>query len=79
MKVIFGADVSFNYFGDKYPGDVAAIDAMREAKECFEWADFSVINLETVFGSRNQYAPIKKSGPNQISWTGACGYSLCAS
>ena len=67
MKIIFAADTSFNYFGDNYPGDEAAISAMSEVRKCFDRADFSVINLETTLGNRENYTPIRKSGPNQIS------------
>ncbi len=67
MKVLFASDVSFHYFGNKYPGDSQAEIAMAEAKECFQQADFSVLNLETTFGNREDFKPIFKSGPNQIS------------
>ena len=67
MKIIFSSDVSFHYFGDGYPGDDSAAAAMTEARACFDKADFSVINLETTFGNREEHTPIPKSGPNQIS------------
>ena len=67
MKILFSADTSFYYFGNNYPGDDEAISAMKEVKPYFEEADFSVINLETTFGLSDQYTPIKKNGPNQIS------------
>ncbi|MBR2432073.1 MAG: CapA family protein, partial [Clostridia bacterium] len=33
----------------------------------FEKADFSVLNLETLFGNEESYTPLIKSGPNHIS------------
>ena len=67
MNIIFASDTSFYYFDKNYPGDDAAFAAMAEARACFEQADFRVINLETTFGNREDYTPIRKSGPNQIS------------
>ena len=67
MKVLFAADTSFYYFGNDYPGDAAADAAMAEVKACFDGADFSVINLETTFGEKENLTPIPKSGPNQVS------------
>ena len=65
MKIVFASDVSFNYFGNEYPGDSAADTAMAEARECFLNADFSVINFESTFGLREDLVPIKKDGPTR--------------
>lgn len=51
MKILFAADMSFNYF-DSFPGKDNAYLAMQEAAECFRQADFSVINLENVLGDK---------------------------
>lgn len=67
MDVLFASDTSFHYFEKNYPGDDQAFAAMAEASACFAKADFSVINLESTFGNREDYMPIRKSGPNQIS------------
>ena len=64
MKIIFGSDVTFNYFLDKYPGDESAVKAMAEVKAYFKTADFSVINLESVVGNKSESTPIVKDGPN---------------
>ena len=69
MKIIFGADTSFHYFGDVYPGDEAALSSMGEVARRMAEADFSVINLESTFGDRTAHTPIAKSGPNQMSLT----------
>ena len=45
MKITFGADVSFHYFGNNYLGDNSALADMRKAGECLSKSDFSVINL----------------------------------
>lgn len=66
MKFLFASDVSFNYFTE-YPGDAAMRSAVAEIKPFFDKADFSMLNLESTFGARENFTPIKKSGPNQIS------------
>lgn len=65
MNILFGADVSFNYFHE-YPGDVKIKDIVKEVKPLFDSADFKMLNLENVFGEKT-YEPIVKSGPNLIS------------
>jgi len=65
MKILFAADMSFNYF-DGFPGKENAYLAMQEAAERFRQADFSMINLENVLGDRENGTPIIKSGPNLI-------------
>ena len=77
MKIVFASDVSFNYFGNEYPGDSAAATAMAEARECFLNADFSVINFESTFGLREDLVPIKKDGPNQVSHPAFAKYLEC--
>ena len=66
MKVVFGADMSFNYF-EGFPGKEKAQQTMKETAELFNAADFKVVNLENVFGEKENGAPIVKSGPNLIS------------
>ncbi len=67
MKIVFSADICFHYFKEGYPGDDDAASAMKDARALFAGADFSIINLETVFGNAENYKPIFKSGPNLIS------------
>ncbi len=64
MRILFASDVSFHPFGDQYPGGEVAHSAMAEARACFDRADFSVINLESVIANRRSDTPISKSGPN---------------
>ena len=66
MKVIFAADMSFNYL-EGFPGKDKAHDSLKGAAEIFKKADFKVVNLENVFGNREDGNPIVKSGPNLIS------------
>lgn len=66
MKVIFAADMSFNYL-EGFPGKEKAHDSLKGASEIFERADFKVVNLENVFGNREDGNPIVKSGPNLLS------------
>ncbi len=66
MKILFAADMSFNYF-ESLPSVSEARLAMSEAAEVFSRADFSVLNLENIFGELERYEPIIKSGPNLIS------------
>ena len=65
MKILFASDMSLNYF-EKAPSldEVKAIfaDAERE----FRKVDFSMLNLETVFGERGNYTPLIKSGPGLL-------------
>lgn len=66
MNILFAADMSFNFIGD-YPGDDAAHRAMTGVAPLFRAADFSILNLENVFGDAAENAPILKSGPALIS------------
>ena len=51
MKILFASDMSFNYMAS-FPGREAARETMREAAGVFRTADFSVVNLENIFGVR---------------------------
>ena len=66
MKIIFAADMSFNYI-QTLPTPQMARDAMREASELFASADASMLNLENIFGNASDHTPIIKNGPNLIS------------
>ncbi len=66
MKILFAADMSFNYI-ENVPTEDDAKKAMCQAAEHFKSADFSMLNLENIFGDRETGTPIKKSGPNLIS------------
>ncbi len=66
MKILFASDMSFNYFKG-FPGKEKAYDTMKEIAAEFAAADFGVVNLENIFGNREEYKPIPKSGPNLIS------------
>lgn len=66
MKILFAADVCFNNL--PIPDDNnTAVNAMKEAGEFFKAADFSMLNLENIFGVREEHEPIIKTGPNLIS------------
>lgn len=65
MKILFAADMSFNYIPARTKEQAYA--AMREPAEIFAAADFSMLNLENIFGAPENGAPIPKSGPNLIS------------
>lgn len=73
MKLLFAADMSFNYI-KKLPSREEIREMMREPAELFAAADFSMVNLENVFGDRDVYAPIVKDGPNLISDEGFAEY-----
>ena len=66
MKILFAADLSFNYFPD-FPGKEKAESAMASAAARLAQADFSVVNLENIFGDPSEGKAIIKSGPNLIS------------
>ncbi len=66
MKIIFGADMSFNYL-EGFPGKEKAQQSLKGAADVFKTADFKVVNLENVFGERENGNPITKTGPNLIS------------
>lgn len=65
MKLLFASDMSFNYF-EGVPSDDKINEMMKEAAEVFAKSDFSVLNLETVFGERIDGDAIIKDGPNLI-------------
>lgn len=65
MNILFAADMSFNYFPN-FPGIDTVKQTMKETSECFASADFSVVNLENIFGEKDAFEPIVKSGPNLI-------------
>ena len=73
MKILFAADMSFNYVPN-LPSAAEAAGVMRETAAYFRRADFSVINLENIFGDPADHTPIEKSGPNLISHEGFCAY-----
>lgn len=62
MKVLFAADTSFSYLESRPSGAV-----MEQTAAYFKAADFSVINLENIFGKKEEHTPILKAGPNLIS------------
>ena len=66
MKILFAADVSFNYYG-KFQSVEQAQRVMNGTAEVFRSADFSMLNLENIFGNAEDHTPIYKSGPNLIS------------
>lgn len=66
MKVLFAADMSFNYFKE-FPGKEKAYQSMTEVAQLFRSADATMVNLENILGSREDGNPIIKSGPNLIS------------
>ena len=66
MKILFASDMSFNYM-NSLPEDGEALRVMSETAEVFKKADYSIVNLENIFGNKEDYEPIPKSGPNLIS------------
>lgn len=66
MKVLFASDMSFNYF-ENFPGEEKVEKFMAETAEEFKKADFSILNLENIFGEREGLTPIIKSAPKLIS------------
>lgn len=66
MKILFASDMSFNYI-EKLPSKEQAKKTMEETSKEFAKADFSILNLENIFGKKEDYKPIPKSGPNLIS------------
>lgn len=66
MKLLFASDISFNEYED-FPGQTAADNIMNDAAKLFEKADFSMINLENIFGEKEKYTQLIKSGPRMIS------------
>ncbi|MBQ7336090.1 MAG: CapA family protein [Clostridia bacterium] len=66
MKLLFAADMSFNYM-KPYATREEAVRVMQGTAALFQKADFSILNLENIFGVRNDADAIPKSGPNLIS------------
>lgn len=62
MKILFAADTSFSFMESRPSGAV-----MEQTAEHFKAADFSVLNLENIFGQKEEHTPILKAGPNLIS------------
>ncbi len=73
MKILFAADVSFNYF-PSLPSAAEAEAIMQETAAYFKKADFSILNLENIFGQREEHTPIVKAGPNLISDEQFCAF-----
>ena len=65
MKIAFGADMAM-WRSDRSFGIEAATAAMKPVKEIFDKCDFSMINLECIYGNKDEYTPIVNSGPNLI-------------
>lgn len=72
MNILFAADISFSRIA--YSGTTAAHEAMRAPAALFTRADFSILNLENVFGNATEETPIIKDGPNLISSTDFAEY-----
>ena len=70
MKIIFASDLSLNYV-QTAPTECEAQSVFADARAEFEKADFSFLNLETVFGDRGDYTPLVKSGPSLL-----CSYDF---
>ena len=66
MNIIFAADMSFNYIPE-FPGVEAVNACMKAAGELIASADFSMLNLDNVFGRADDNTPLIKNGPNLIS------------
>ena len=62
MKILFAADTSFSYL-EKAPSAVV----MEQTAQAFRAVDFSILNLENIFGKQQEHTPILKAGPNLIS------------
>jgi len=69
MRIAFAGDMCFNYFDKNniFFGEESIKSAMSEAAELFSSVDFSMVNLENIFGVREENIPIVKTGPNLIS------------
>ncbi len=69
MKILFASDISFKYLDGIGVTDYKAggEKAFGKTAEVFRKADFSMVNLENIFGKKEELTPIIKSGPNLIS------------
>lgn len=65
MKILFSPDISFKNVQDC--SKETAYNCMKNTASVFRQADFSMLNLENIFGDPDVFKPIKKSGPNLIS------------
>lgn len=66
MNLLFAADISFNYMS-QIPSKSEAEAMMAATAVHFKAADFSILNLENIFGVAAEHTPIIKAGPNLIS------------
>jgi len=66
MKLLFASDISFNEYED-FPGQIAVNNIMGDTAKLFRDADFSMINLENIFGEKEKHTQLIKSGPRMIS------------
>lgn len=66
MIITFASDISFHY-SNGFAGEKAAQAAMAEPAAVLAQADYSVVNLENIFGDKESHTPILKSGPNLIT------------
>ena len=73
MKILFAADMSFNYIPSMPPAETAQA-VMDKTAAYFEEADFSMLNLENIFGKAEEHTPIVKAGPNLISDEGYAAF-----
>ena len=62
MKILFAADTAFSHMEGSPCSAV-----MEQTAQSFRAADFSVLNLENIFGKKEEHTPILKAGPNLIS------------
>lgn len=72
MKILFASDISFNFVNDL--SKETAEKCLKDTSVHFRNADFSMINLENIFGVKENLTPIKKSGPNLISLPESINY-----
>lgn len=66
MKILFASDIAFSFVAT-FPGKEKVQNLMKNTAKFFESADFSMVNLENIFGNRENGTPILKSGPNLVS------------
>lgn len=65
MKFLFASDLAV-FRLEEYKGDEHARNTVSEIKELFDKADFTMLNMECVFGKKEDGAPIPKTGPNMV-------------
>lgn len=67
MKILFASDLNFYYYKD-FTGEIPSPEVLfQEVRTYFDEADFSVLNMESVFGNEEELTRIRKVGPNIIS------------